>query len=398
MPTITSALVVGGGVAGPVTAAALRLAGIDAHVVEAYPDPDGGIGGSLAIAANGLAALDVLGAGDAVRAVGLPIAASRMTIGGTDLGTMPALAEIEPMRMVRRGDLHRVLRDAAVAAGARSSYGRRLVRVEEAGDRITAVFEDGGTEAADVLVGADGVRSTVRRLIDPAAPGPTYTGLLGFEGSARIDGDGFDGMTFAFGSRAYYLYWPEPDGTVVWGGNLPSKQYRSLADARRTPAAEWLEVLRDTYRGDEPGGRLVDATPAERLDVTGAIHIMPPVPHWHRGRMVLVGDAVHAPSNSTGQGASLAIESAVELARALRDGSDVAAAFTAYESLRRPRVEAIARRGARINSTKTPGPVARRIMRAVMPVVMRRMDVERTMGPEQRYRIDWEAPLAGRSR
>jgi 2-polyprenyl-6-methoxyphenol hydroxylase-like FAD-dependent oxidoreductase len=129
------------------------------------------------------------------------------------------------------------------------------------------------------------------------------------------------------------------------------------------------------------------------LGIAGAIHLMPPVPHWHRERMVLVGDAVHAPSNSTGQGASLAVESAVELARCLRDAPDVGAAFAAYEALRRPRVEAIARRGARINSTKTPGPVARRVMRAVMPLAMRRMDVERTMGPEQRYRIDWDTAV-----
>jgi 2-polyprenyl-6-methoxyphenol hydroxylase-like FAD-dependent oxidoreductase len=393
MSTITSALVVGGGVAGPATAAALRLAGIDAHVVESHPGSDGGIGGSLALAANGQAALDVIGAGDAVRAAGIPIATSRMSIGAADLGPMPALPDVAPMRIVRRGDLHRILHDAAVTAGARYSFGRRVVRVEQHGDGITALFEDGGTETADVLIGADGVRSTVRRLIDPSAPGPDYTGLLGFEGRARIDGPVLDGMTFAFGRRAYYLYWQEPDGSVVWGANLPSKQPRSLTDARRTPAAEWLRVLRDIYAGDEPGARLIAATPPEQLDVTGSIHIMPPVPHWHRGRMVLVGDAVHAPSNSTGQGASLAIESGIELARALRDGPDVPSAFAAYEALRRPRVERIARRGARINSTKTPGPVAGRIMRAVMPVMMRHMDVDRTMGPEQRYRIDWEAPL-----
>ena len=84
---------------------------------------------------------------------------------------------------------------------------------------------------------------------------------------------------------------------------------------------------------------------------------MPPVPHWHRGRMVLVGDAVHAPSNSTGQGASLAIESAIQLARCLRDLPDAASAFAAYEGLRRERVEKITKRGARINHAKTPGPV-----------------------------------------
>ena len=392
MSCITSALVVGGGIAGPVTAAALRLAGLDAHVVEAYPDADGGIGGSLALAPNGLAALDVLGVGDAVRAAGLPIATTRMTLAGTDLGPLPALTGVEPMRMVRRGRLHRTLRDAAVAAGAQYSYGRRLVRVEEGDRGVTAVFADGTTETADVLIGADGVRSTVRGLIDPHAPGPRYTGLLSFEGQGHLELHDVAGMTFAFGQRAYYLYWPEPDGLVVWGANLPSKRYQSLTEARATPAEEWLRVLRETYRDDDPGARLALATTPETLGIAGAIHLMPPVPHWHRDRMVLVGDAVHAPSNSTGQGASLAIESGIELARCLRDAPDVGAAFAAYEALRRPRVEAIARRGARINSTKTPGPVARRVMRAVMPLAMRRMDVERTMGPEQRYRIDWETP------
>lgn len=392
MSRITSALVVGGGIAGPVTAAALRLAGIDAHVLEAYPDTADGIGGSLALAANGQAALDVLGCGDAVRAIGLPIAATRMTVGAHDLGRFPQPEGVEPMRIVRRGELQRVLRRAAVEAGAQLSTGRRVVGVEEHGDAVTAVLEDGGRQTADVLIGTDGVRSAVRRWIDPAAPDAKYTGLLGFEGRA-VAGSPFDGMTFAFGRRAYALYWPEPDGAVTWGANLPSKTNRSLPDARRTSAAEWLRILRDTYRDDVPVGPLVEGTAEDDLDVTGAIHIMPPVPHWSRGRMVLVGDAVHAPSNSTGQGASLAIESGIELAHALRDAPDVASAFAAYEARRRPRVEAIARRGARLNSTKTPGPVVGRLMRSAMPIMMRRMDVEKTMGPELRYRIDWDAPM-----
>jgi 2-polyprenyl-6-methoxyphenol hydroxylase-like FAD-dependent oxidoreductase len=180
---------------------------------------------------------------------------------------------------------------------------------------------------------------------------------------------------------------------VVYGANLPSKRYLSLTEARAVPAEEWLHVLRATYRDDEPGAALTAATTAETLGVAGAIHIMPPVPHWHRGRMVLVGDAVHAPSNSTGQGASLAIESGIELARCLRDLPDHETAFTAYAARRRGRVEAITRRGARINATKTPGPIARRVMRTVMPIVFRRMDVERTMGPELRHRIDWGATV-----
>ncbi len=120
---------------------------------------------------------------------------------------------------------------------------------------------------------------------------------------------------------------------------------------------------------------------------------MPPVPHWFRGRMVLVGDAVHAPSNSTGQGASLAIESAIQLARCLRDLPDAGSAFAAYESLRRTRVEKITKRGARINHAKAPGPVARKMMQLMMPIMFKMMNPEKTMGWEQRYTIDWDAPV-----
>ena len=122
---------------------------------------------------------------------------------------------------------------------------------------------------------------------------------------------------------------------------------------------------------------------------------MPTVPHWHRGRMVLVGDAVHAPSNSSGQGASLAIESAIELARCLRDLPDVPSAFAAYEALRRPRVERIAAAAARINHAKAPGAVGRLMMRAIMPMATRYlMTPERTLGPQHRFTIDWDAPAA----
>jgi 2-polyprenyl-6-methoxyphenol hydroxylase-like FAD-dependent oxidoreductase len=317
-----------------------------------------------------------------------------MVLDGADLGVLPTLPDVEPMRMVDRNTLHRVLHDHAVAAGVPFTYGKRLIGVEEGGTGITARFADGTEATTDVLVGADGVRSTVRRLIDPAAPGPDYTGLLSFEGRVPADLGEFAGMTFAFGRQAYYLYWPEPGGEIAWGANLPSKRYLSLTEARAVPSEEWLRVLRATYRGDEPGELLAGRTTPETLGITGAIHIMPPVPHWHRGRMVLVGDAVHAPSNSTGQGASLAIESGIELARALRDLPEHEAAFAAYEGRRRSRVEGIARRGARINSAKAPGPVARRVMRTVMPLMFRWMSAERTMGPELRHRIDWPASVA----
>jgi 2-polyprenyl-6-methoxyphenol hydroxylase-like FAD-dependent oxidoreductase len=390
MSTVRTALVIGGGIAGPVTATALRMAGIEATVYEAYHGPSEGIGGGLAIAPNGMAALELIGVADAVRAIALPITDQEMSIGGKSIGALPSLPDVEPLQMVGRGDFHRVLHDRAVEAGVEFSYDKRLVGVEEGADSVTAVFTDGSTATADVLIGADGVRSTVRTLIDPAAPSANYTGLLGFQGYADVDLDLAPGlMTFAFGKRAYYLYWRMADGRITWGANLPSKQYLSLAEARTIPAEQWLQTLREAYAGDVPGELLSTATTADSLDIVGALHIMPPVPHWYRGRMVLVGDSVHAPSNSTGQGASLAIESAIQLARCLRDLPDATAAFAAYEGLRRDRVETITKRGERTNRAKTPGPAGRAMMRAMMPILFKAMNFEKTMGPEVRYRIDW---------
>jgi 2-polyprenyl-6-methoxyphenol hydroxylase-like FAD-dependent oxidoreductase len=201
-------------------------------------------------------------------------------------------------------------------------------------------------------------------------------------------------MVFAFGRRAYYLYGALDENKIMWGANLPHKEYLSLTQARAIPAERWLRTLRETYADDFPGGEFARRTTAETLETTGALHIMPPVPRWSRGRMVLVGDSVHAPSNSSGQGASLAVESAIQLARCLRDLPDPASAFAAYEQLRRPRVEGVAARARKINHSKTPGPVGRRMMSWLMPLMIKGMDPEKTMGAEQRYRIDWAAPVS----
>ncbi|MBM7490340.1 2-polyprenyl-6-methoxyphenol hydroxylase-like FAD-dependent oxidoreductase [Micromonospora luteifusca] len=394
MTTARTAIVIGSGIAGPVTALALHRAGITATVHEAYPATASGVGGTLALAPNGVAALRTVGADEAVTAIATPIMRSAMAVGSRHLD-LPTLAGAPPLRVVHRAELHRVLHDRAVAEGVRFEYDRRLVDAEQTDSGVTARFEDGSTATADLLVGADGIRSRVRGLIDPSAPGPRFTGLLGFEAVARHEVDVEPGtMTFAFGRRGYYLYWPEPGGGTRWGANLPQQRPMSTVEARAVPAAQWLDTLRTTYGDDDPGRELMAASHADELQVAGSLQIMPPVPHWYRGRMVLVGDSAHAPSNSSGQGASLAIESAVQLARCLRDLPDVETAFAAYVRLRRARVEKVAARAARINHAKAPGPVARTLMPLLLPLMVRTMlDPEKTVAEEQRYVINWDAPV-----
>jgi 2-polyprenyl-6-methoxyphenol hydroxylase-like FAD-dependent oxidoreductase len=393
---IRTALVIGGGIAGPVTALALRKAGIEATVYEAYATTADGIGGQLTIAPNGLDALRIIGADEVVRAVGQPMNRMVMADGrGRPIGEFPGLPGLVPSQALWRPDLYRALHDHAVACGVRIEYGKRLVGAEEAPDGVTARFADGGTAHGDVLVGADGIHSTVRALIDPDAPGPENVPLLNFGAVAGVAVAAEpDASYFVFGRRAFLGYWAQPDGSTAWFGNLPHKEPMTVAEARRVPAAEWLRRLREVYADDVPGGELLRHTDADRLVVLGSMGIMPKVPRWHRGRMVLVGDAVHAPSASSGQGASLAAEGAVQLARCLRDLPDVAVAFAAYERLCRGRVEKVAARAAKTNNSKALGPAAITMMRLMMPVAMRTfLNPERTLGPEQRHRIEWDAPV-----
>jgi 2-polyprenyl-6-methoxyphenol hydroxylase-like FAD-dependent oxidoreductase len=236
----------------------------------------------------------------------------------------------------------------------------------------------------------------VRALIDPAAPGPKVVPLLNFGAAADIAIPAqADAAYFVFGRGGFLGYWAQPDRRTAWFANLPSDTPLTLAQARATAAAEWLGLLRRSYADDLPARDLLAHTNAEQLVVLGSVEIMPPVPRWHRGRMVLVGDAVHAPSPSSGQGASLAAESAVQLARCLRDLPDVPTAFAAYERLRRSRVEQVAARATRTNNSKALGPAAITMMRLMMPIAMRTfLTPEKMVGFEQRHRIDWDAAVA----
>lgn len=138
---------------------------------------------------------------------------------------------------------------------------------------------------------------------------------------------------------------------------------------------------------------LARTDPADLL-VVGPVEDLPRVPVWHRGRVALVGDAAHATSPSSGQGASLAMESAVQLARCLRD-LPPERAFPAYERLRRARVERIIAAGARTNRDKAAGPVARVLRDLFLPIALKAFASPERMSWQYGYRIDWDAPVRG---
>jgi FAD-dependent urate hydroxylase len=400
-PHTRTALVIGGGIAGACTAIALHRAGIEATVYEAYDSSADGVGGSLSLAPNGLGALDTLGVGDAVRAIGSPVPAIVLrSWNGRQLAEFGTPAGIAPMRLVWRADLNRALHDHALRQGAAFAHGKRFVRAEESGTGVTAHFADGSSAGADLLIGADGIRSTVRTAIDPDAPQPQYAGLVSF--GARVSGSALaptnGKFLMSFGKRAFLGWHVDNDGTAVWFANLPRPAPGpSTAEMRATSPAQWLDILADAFAEDRnPALELLHGTDPEALLIPGAMESMPRVPVWHRGRMVLLGDAAHAASSSSGQGASLAAESAVQLARCLRD-LPPEQALTAYEELRRPRVERIIKAAARTNSDKAAGPVGRVLRDALMPLAMKLVKPEKTAW-QYDYRIDWSEPVAALSR
>ncbi|MFD6176015.1 MULTISPECIES: FAD-dependent monooxygenase [unclassified Isoptericola] len=392
------ALVIGGGVAGPATAMALQKAGLDVRVVEAYDRSADDAGSFLTVAPNGLHALEVLGVdhGD-LGGFDTPTMQMRNETGRL-VATVPQSAPGGGVRSqtVRRADLYAALRDAAERRGIAVEHGRRLVDAEVRADgRVTAAFADGSTTTADLLVGADGIRSRTRQILDPSAPAPRYTGLLNTGGYARgVDVDGPDGVfTMVFGKRAFFAYVRRGPGDVWWFANLPEPAEPSDADlAAWTPDA-WRAELRRLFADDDsPALALVDASPT--IDGPWATRDLPQVPVWHRGPVGLVGDAAHAISPTSGQGASLALEDGLVLARCLRDLGEPAAAFAAFEGLRRRRVERLVAQAKRTSNLKIPGLVTRTLRDRVILPLVGRAAARRTHDWVTDYRVDWDEPVA----
>src|ERR671916_2996084 len=182
------ALIVGGGIAGPVAAMALRRAGIEAVVYEAHAGGADDAGAFLTLASNGLDALHAIDAHRLALSEGFPTPRMEIQSGtGKHLGAVPnggTLPDGTVSQTLKRADLYRALRDEAVRRGVRVEYGKRLLDAPGQPDGVAAVFADGTGAEGDLLIGADGVRSRTRRIIDPSAPEARYVPVL------NIGGDG----------------------------------------------------------------------------------------------------------------------------------------------------------------------------------------------------------------
>lgn len=374
--TAKKAIIIGSGIAGPATALALQKIGWQATIYEAYSTSAHGIGANLGLALNGLDALRTLQIHETVKALGVPTPHLIMWNGnGKRLGEVysgEALSDGTVNITMQRADLFAVLSETALARGIQIVYGKRLVDVKESGQEIVATFADGSEAVGSVLIGADGMYSRTRQLIDPDAPKPHYVGLIGSGGKvSSLDLDPTpDTLNLTFGKRAFFGHTILADGTVWWFANKPLRPEPSQASLSTLALDEWKQELAHLFADDAvPAKRIIEAT--QHLSTPMAMHYMEAPKRWYRGRMVLIGDAAHVASPSSGQGASLAIEDALEIVRCLRDGADHVQAFSTFQQLREMRVKRVLEGGKRVNNDKAAGPMGRIIRDALFPILLK---------------------------
>jgi 2-polyprenyl-6-methoxyphenol hydroxylase-like FAD-dependent oxidoreductase len=348
MPAV---LIIGGGIAGTAVALALTKAAIEATVYEAHPVSSHDRGAFLTLASNGMHALQQIDADTVVCAVSAPLRTMRVcTDQGQDIATV-ALGETPDLaryRYLTRTALCSALQREAQDRGIRIERGKRLTQVTAHHHGVTAIFSDGSRACGDVLIGADGLHSRLRTLLNPTASTPRYAAervFYGYSTNTMLDSPP-DRFEVIRGSAAFgYIV---TDHNDTWWFCRVADTELSRQEITSGTTAGWKAALLTQLRNDQtPAASIVRA--AHQVLVTNAYDV-PHLRTWHQDHMLLIGDAAHAASPATGQGASMALEDAVILAKSLRDRPDPASAFVTYEQLRRDRVQTNITRSARMSA------------------------------------------------
>ncbi|MGW2017884.1 FAD-dependent monooxygenase [Streptomyces sp. NPDC001927] len=341
-----AATVVGGGIGGLAAAIALHRSGWRVEVLERAPRFTE-IGAGISLWPNALRALDVLGLADTVRALGAVEASGGVRDRRGRWLSRTDTAELvrrfgHPLVVLHRAELLRALTEALPPECLRP--GSEVTAVREDGDGLV-VQHGGGESRADLVIGADGLRSAVREALWPDAPAPRYAGYTAWrmvtEPLAEPPAEG--AATWGRGERFGY--------TALPGGRMYCFATASLPPGTGTAAGstEHAELLRRFGSWPDPIPALLAAVPADAV-LRHDLYELPPLPSFVRGRVALLGDAAHAMTPNLGQGACQALEDAVTLAACLDGTPDVTAALRSYDRLRRPRTQAVARRSARLGA------------------------------------------------
>ncbi len=332
-------LIIGGGLGGLTTALALARRGYASRVLEGAAE-FGAIGYGIQFGPNVFHVFDRLGLTERVMAVADAPPAVLMldALTGRELVRIPTGASFRarfkyPYIIVHRIDLHNVLLDACRASDAIELVSYAMVTgFEDRGDGVAVTTADGRTFSGAALVAADGVRSLFRdKLIDDGEPRPIgYVALRTIVPMAELKADvPRDCVVLWGGPGLHIVHYPLRHGGEFNIVNV----FRTAAHAERLDAAAARAELDRAYRDTHPAMR--ELVGMMDLRWRRSIGDRDPVRHWHKGRIVLLGDAAHAPLQSLAQGAGMAIEDGLCLGELIHgsDG-DFAGAFARFEAAR----------------------------------------------------------------
>ena len=337
-----SAVVVGGGIGGLTAAVALRQVGWRVTVLERAAR-FGEIGAGIALLSNGLRCLDAIGLGDAVRGSGLPMLAfgmrtaagrwlSRIDGDGADLEARMGTTTLA----VHRAELHKILRNALPAAALIAAVTTTGIHGGADGGPAEVRFRHRDQDAllrAELVVGADGVHSWVRAQRWPDAPAPVYSGSTSWRAVTTSSSAAVTEMSLSWGQGTEFGVMPLVDGRTYWYAAA------NAGEAQRNP--DELEELRRRFgTWHEPIPAVLAHTQPQAV-LRHDIYRLPKLDSYHRGSVVLLGEAAHAMTPNLGQGGGQALEDAIALAAAVSSTRDVATALAGYDRERRARTQAM---------------------------------------------------------
>ena len=332
MAYIERILIVGGGIAGLSVAAALRQQGMTPELVErstVWP----AVGVGINLPANGVRVLRELGIGETVDRTAAVIHRwgffdqQGELLCQTDLGEL--WREVGPCLGITRVRLQEALLSRAAAAPHR--LGVSLTALTQDENRVSVSFSDGTSGDYDLVVGADGIYSTVRELaVDSSSP--RYAGQMVWRSIIPIRPQGLVDMMVLLGEGCFFGVVPMGEAYTYGFGAVDSKPFED-------PLAGRLERFRRRFAGfGPPVPEYLAALQRDQQLHVGPIEWVD-LDEWHRARVVLIGDAAHAGPPHMGEGGCMAMEDALVLAAVLRTADTLQSALEAHVRRRRPRAD-----------------------------------------------------------